>query len=208
MKKSCALVIAISLISGLIAQADLVGYYTFSGKSLASSDSDINSVAGDMVVGAGVTTFKWETRSFWSPTQPSAAFNAGVDFADATVLDDDYFSFTITPESGKEIDFTSISFIDRSGGFSVSVASDQDDFSNVIATAAAPGFWATTTLDLSSLSSTTIATEIRLYFHNGNGDNRMIDNVEINAAIPEPATLGLIASAGALMLVLHRRINK
>jgi hypothetical protein len=161
--------------------ATVVAEYSYNALSLASTDTDTDTVAGDMVVGAGVTTFKWETRGFWSPTQPSAAFNAGVDFVDGVVLDDDYFSFTITPEAGVSLKPLSLSFIDRSGGFSVSVATDQDGFASVVDTATAPGSWGTSTLDLSSIASTTSAVEIRLYFHDGNGDPRMIDNVSIEA---------------------------
>ncbi|HKL23031.1 MAG TPA: glycosyl hydrolase family 28-related protein, partial [Tichowtungia sp.] len=153
----------------------VVAYYPFNSGSMVSEDTETNSVAGDMVVGTGVTTFKWETREYWTPTRPSAAFDAGTDFADETVLDDDYFSFTITPEAGVMLDFSSLSFTDRSGGFSVSVASDQDGFATVIDSVVAAGGWATNTLDLSFLSRATNATEIRLYFHNGNGNDRMID---------------------------------
>jgi fibronectin type 3 domain-containing protein len=185
----------------------VVGYYSFSGKSKTSSDSDTNSVAGDMVVGAGITTFKWETRGFWSPTQPSAYFEAKTDVSDATVLDDDYFSFTITPETDVTLDFESISFVDRSGGFFASVASDQDSFATVIDEVDAAGSWTNVnTLDLSSLSSATGATEIRLYFHNGSGA-QVIDNITILAApvsdeppsedtIPPASPTGLDATAG------------
>ena len=174
----------------------VVGYYPFNGSSLASTDSDADSVAGNMVVGAGVTTFNWETRGFWSPTQPSAAFNAGVDFADGVVQDNDYFSFTVTPEAGVSVDLASLTFIDRSGGFSVSVATDQDGFATVLDSVVAAGSWATNTLDLSSLADVSGAIEIRLYFHNGSGDPRMIDNVTINAnaALPNVAPT---ADAGA-----------
>jgi fibronectin type 3 domain-containing protein len=176
----------------------VIAYYPFNSSSKVSTDSDTNSVAGDMVVGAGVTTFKWETRSFWSATQPSAAFDAGTDFADTNILDDDYFSFIITPESGVMLDFTTLSFIDRSGGFSASVASDQDDFATVLDSTTAAGSWATNTLDLSFLSRTTHATEIRLYFHNGSGDPRMIDNVQITATvIPGPLLSGYDVWAAA-----------
>jgi fibronectin type 3 domain-containing protein len=154
-----------------------VGYYPFNSSSMVSTDSDTNSVAGDMVVGAGVTQ-SFETRSFWSPTQPSVKFDVGGD--DGTVLDDDYFSFTITPAEGVTLDFTTLSFIDRSGGFSVSVASDQDSFETVIDSIAVAGSWATNTLDLSSLTSASGATEIRLYFHSGSG---ISDNYTINASV-------------------------
>jgi hypothetical protein len=208
--KLITLVAALAAVFTLPSSGAVVALYNFSGSSLATADADTDSTASDLVFGAGFSPYGFENRDFWTNTKPSLTFNAGDLFSDATVQDDDYISLTITPDVAVTgLAFSTLTWTDRSGGYSISVASSADSFATILDTAAAGGdgnaAFETFTLDISSLSNVTSAVEFRLYFHNGGGSNRVLDNITVNATVvPEPST-ALLLIGGLTGLALLRR---
>jgi hypothetical protein len=214
MKKVYMLATAVVMV-GLSANAALIAEYTFAGSSYASSDADASSTASDISNGGGLTlSFETRTAGVRGNPVPSIKYLSGDVYNDGSVLDNDYIAFTVTANSGS-ITFDSMSFW-YSGGADkdvVYVFSSQSGFASVgsaIDVIAIDG-----SLDYTvSLSGLTEAaesstTEFRLYFDTSASFSaeRFIDNMSVTSAIPEPATLGMVASAGALLMLLRRRMT-
>jgi hypothetical protein len=96
--------------SGVEARAATVAHYTFSGNSLVSSDTDPTSVAGDMVIGAGLSGNTTFFTIFGSTTCLGATSDHTPATEAAAISGDDYLSFTVTPNAGTALDYSSMTF--------------------------------------------------------------------------------------------------
>jgi len=189
--------------------AATIAEYGFTSNSLASSDTETNSDATSLASGGGVP--EAFDGSEGQPA-PSLALSMG-DINDGTLLDSDYYTFTITPDAGFEIDFTqfSIDINKLSGGADVfaRLYSSIDTFSSEIGNASVSpqGEWNTYNIDLAALPTVSTPTEFRVYLEtSGTFDPNGIrlDNlVTTGEVIPEPGSLALMALGG--LLIARRR---
>jgi hypothetical protein len=209
MKKLSLLLLLGLLISANSMVAAVFASYSFGGSTLNSNDSDTDTIAGSISSGAGLASISFESRGFWvqSTSGPNAwKFDASADANDGTVLDNDYFQFTLTPVGGVTLDFTSLTFEERSGGATVSVATSLNSFTTVVGSTASSGSWAQDSIDLSSLSNSSTAVDFRLYFSGGSTTNFVIDDIQLNGAVvPEPSSYALLAGMLGLTWVMLRR---
>lgn len=165
--------------------ATLLADYGFDGSTLASLDSDANSIASDIADGGGLG-IAYETRTGRGDPVPCIRWTVG-DMNDGTLLDDDYLSFTITPESGYSLDFSKVLFTFKFPASSsvVSVYTSVDGFTgDAVATYNSPGGEIPiVALDISSMAPATGAVEFRLYFDTVatfGGAELWIDNVQLS----------------------------
>jgi len=128
----------------------------------------------------------------------------------ASITDNAYFTFTLTPAAGYEIDFDDFVYTGQAsstGPTSFSFRSSVDAFASDIGTPTATG--TTISLTAASFQNLTTATEFRLY---GAGASAAAGTFAVNSftfngdavLVPEPASLGLIG-VGALSLLRRRR---
>jgi hypothetical protein len=195
--------------------ATILADFQFTGNSLASADAGTNWTTTDLNSGGGVPlTF---AGGEGNPTAPSIGFTMG-DVNDGTFLDDDYYTFTITPDPGTELDFTSLTFDfqKQSGGADVNlrIFSSVDGFTNGselgTGTVSPQGSWVTgISADLTSLANQTAATEFRIYVDTSGtfGPNALnLDNIQVEGeAIPEPSSLALLGLGLAFLIARRRR---
>jgi hypothetical protein len=131
-----------------------------------------------------------------------------------------YFEVTLTPDFDYAVNFTGISFGERStstGPQAISVRTSVDNYATELAGSTGLSTGATWTLlnptpafSIAAAPSTPIT--IRIYGYNGAGSalantaNWRIDDLTLTgAAIPEPATLSFLAMGGVGVLVRLRR---
>jgi hypothetical protein len=140
-------------------------------------------------------------------------------------MDSDYLSFTITPNAGMQIQFTSFSldhFNTTNAGATVYFFSDQAGFGSVgdaIGSVFLPDYDTTTNynamVSLAGLTAATGPTEFRVYFDTtatfGAGDV-WTDNIQIEGtvsaipvAVPEPSSALLLGLAGLSACFVRRR---
>lgn len=208
----------------------VIADYEFTTTTGVATSSDANVSAGDFTVGPGLDSF-----AGFSSTGGGNAFarstgtfgSSELSFANA-FANDDYFSLTVTPNAGFEMDLTSLTF--DYGYTSTSTVGDQlrayvttSDDSH----AAFEGFFTNTatvggqalvydtaaTIDLSGseFQNITSAFELRIYlsdeYHDSNVIHR-IDNVTLNGsvvAVPEPSSVALCGLGAGFFLMRRRR---
>ena len=208
------------------ASAAIIAEYNFNSSNLLSSDSESNTTAGSISSGAGIlggtdlSTNRGNggTAAIYIKYSDLYPQNSGVKTLADAITDELYYSFTVTPDAGQSIDFTTFTaYIDKNGGgaiFGYYLLSSIDGFttSDVIDSDEGHGTnIRNINLDVSSLTGVTTATEFRLYirtdnFTNGSNDFDF-DDVVLNGtvtAIPEPSALALFG-LGGLMLLRRRR---
>ena len=128
-----------------------------------------------------------------------------------TALDaNEYFTFTLTPNSGFQLNLVSFVYVAQASGTgptSFSFRSSTDSFGSSIDTPTSTG--ATISLSSGSFQSLTGSTEFRLYAWGGTGGTFSVNSFTFNgslSAIPEPSTYAAIFGALALAgTVWHRR---
>jgi hypothetical protein len=199
----CILLVAISAST----QAAIFADYGFGGSDLDPDDTDLDTTATSLSIGAGLSFDRFENRGFWvqSNSGPSAYVFTGGE--DATVLDNDFIAFTLTPVGGVNLDFTSMTFATRAANTTVSVASSADSYSSVIGSSSASGGWTVDTISLTPMAVVSSPVEFRLYFSDSSGDV-IIDDIQLNGvvtAIPEPSTIALLGLAGLAGFFFLRR---
>jgi len=222
-----------TLAAGLMvgtAHADMLALYTFPGSgSSADASQDVNadSTASDFQAGAGIqlraSSFAREVEShsrFTDLNGVSQTSEAGA------VAEDDYWFFTIEPNSGLVLNLDELLFSHNFGGTTDSgaewiyfVRSSVDGFASTVGSASvtteAPSGlsdWPTTSVDLSGVDfqGLTGTTEFRIYVHWNSfpldAQFGRIDNVQlIGDAVPEPASAAMIGLGGMLFLARRRR---
>lgn len=202
---------ALAFYAAAPASAATIASYDFTANSLASSDAEANSTASDLSSGGGVPL---AFDGVNGQPAPSIGLTMG-DINDGTLLDDDYYEFTITPGALTSIDYTSfdIDINKISGGADVQARlySDIDGFGSEIGNAivSVQNAWNTYNIDLSGLATQTSATTFRLYLRTTGtfGPNQIkLDNINVTGdvlVVPEPGSLALLALGG--LLIARRR---
>lgn len=190
---------ACSLVYGAqVSQAALV----FGNDITAAQPSSSNPFTTGQVVAANIVVSGIEHGSGINPNNAANRYNFN-SWTSASLDTNDYFSFTITPDSGYSVSFTNFIYTgQRSGSGPVSFAfrSSSDNFASNIGTPTATG----TTIDLSSFANLTTSITFRLFAwgaNNASGTFSINDfafngSVAQVAAVPEPTSLLLAGITG------------
>lgn len=201
--------------------AQIVWNFGTGGANLNPSSNPLSDLAVSSFSGANASFVNNVTSASTTYSGASGEFNVGLT-APVGALNTSasaYFQFTLTPDSGYQVNVTNISFGSRStptGPTSLSIRSSLDSYSTSLASDSSltAGVWSRKTPALTSISSTGALT-IRLYGFGGTGSpsgaNWRIDDFTVNAtvsAIPEPATYAAIFGGLALLGVMLQRRRK
>jgi len=202
------------------AHAVTVASYTFTGNSLASSDTDPGSTAGDFTVGAGFTGFAAPASFFVNSPAMMVASDHTVATESDAITASDYFSFTVAPSGGGTLKFGQLTYNlahnnnSNTITVSVSVRWSVDHFAAPLGTAtrtvnSGQTMSAGAGVDLSSFAAQSGPVEFRFYVfddQNTQFSQDGIDTITLDAAsIPAPpryrvidlGTLGGDASSAA-----------
>jgi len=214
--KTKALLIALAASTMLAgsATAATIAEYAFQSSDLTSSDPSTNWETSDLSSGNA------NMLNIGGSGNPSPALDFEFsDFNDGTLQDSDYYQFTVTPDTGFELDLADFNFdLNKQGTADVSVHlySDIDSYTSEIGSATVVGTgagyrsWGSFTIDASGHPNLTEATTFRAYlFTTGSvGSNwTYVDNIRLtgNAIIPEPGSLALLGLGGLYLLQRRRR---
>jgi PEP-CTERM motif len=182
--------------------------------SLASSDSDLNSVAGVFSAGTGYTSVTIPDTGHGNPA-PDITVGAGTTPGDApsAISGNDYFTFTLTPVSA--VNLTTLTFDTAvtgtvTGSYFLQAAVGAGSFSNVGSTVNySNSSFATQSISLSAsqFQNLTLPVTFRIYIYdNKSGSmNDLLDNVTLNGvAVPEPSTWAMMGLGAGLLGAVQR----
>ena len=207
------------------AHAAVIAQYPFNDSTLSSTDTEPNSTAGNFL---GTSRTDWGYSS--SGGNVFVLSRATTDSQANAIDADDYWSFTVTPDTGYLMNLTTITFDtihnataggteDANATMSVFLRTSVDNYASDVGDIFTNA-WNTTTprsVDLSGLDfqSITAATTFRLYVFDSGTDNprngSRLDNVVLNGdvvVIPESSSVLLVGLAFAglgLSGLLRRR---
>ncbi len=207
-----------------VGSAALVSY-NFASNSQAGSGIDSNITASPFSAGAGLTA----TYTSDHARSAGAVGTSAIPGTEATsVSENDYFTFTVTPTAGYQLNLTSLSFsVQYYGAVSATawakyfVRSSRDGFASTIGatfetTLVAASYSAGNWVPNNSISLTgplfqnvTEETVFRIYLYDNNSTDRWIalDSIVVDGsalAIPEPASF-LMAGMAACGILLTRK---
>lgn len=209
--------------------AVVIAEYEFTSGAAAATSSDANVTAGDFTAGSGISTLSGISSSgnnAYARSNGTTGTTVGFSFASAN---DDYFSFLVTPDSGYEMDLTSLTFdygyssTSNSGGQLRAYVTTSDDshatfesfFTNTATVTGSTVFDTAATVDLSGAEFQDITSplELRIYLsdeYNLNDVIHRIDNVSLNGsvsavAVPEPSSMALCGLGAGFLLMRRRR---
>jgi len=201
---------------------------------LTSANADANSTAGAFAAGAGITNLTNSVgnsgRAIGASLATSFSSLLGVNSTTAAeaVTNNDYFTFTLTPSAGYQLNLTQLSFDFQSsgtvnnavqsssytvfssvGGFSSGNHIDSGTWTYLTDTG-----WKSSLTSISGVSFQNLITaiEFRIYMSDGGSNSNAhfatVDNVILDgtvAAIPEHSTAALLLGSMAGLLVALRR---
>jgi len=210
------LVVAFSIASER-AHAVIVAQYDFTGSSLNSSDTNLDSTASAFST-VGMTSVIELTIG--NPAPGIYASAANIDSGPiSTPATKDYYSFTVTPIA-TSLDYTTLTMdvraaTTKTGNYDFSLQTSLNNFTTNIATFIIVGGTSATTFqnysfDLSAFSSSAVAQEFRIVLRDDTSTasaGLVFDNVTLNT-VPEPTTAVLVlGTLAAGMLLCRRRSN-
>jgi hypothetical protein len=178
---------------------------TVLGNHVLAGNLNENGSSGDLQPGVGLADTVFLQQNITSPTAADA------------VVNNQYFQFTVSAETGFELDLVSLTFDATRGGSSTPrgwvVRSSLDNFATDIAAADVPTQNPTLTsfnVDLTAIMFQDITSQVtfRIYgYAPTSGVGIFYDNIELHGAfevagsgIPEPASLGLMICGGVVLL--------
>ena len=209
----CLLVFACCLES----RGAIIAQYPFTGSSLASTDSELHSSAGNITLGAGLSTSSGSFSGTAGNPSPGFIMYKN-DLAGAfDINNNDYISFVVTANSGWVLNLngnSAMTFDFASGqinkGVNWAVRSSVDNYGANIATGSTT---ATTfsqgTVNLADSYNNLSTITFRIYGWNPANVDLLFDNITLNGvvAVPEPVNIALAAfGLGAVGLGIGRRI--
>lgn len=214
-----AMTLSFGLLESPAAVIALYPFDTIASGSSPSLDTDPNSTASSIFAGAGVSMVSSSTGN---PTPSGAMQNANTTTEAFAISGNDYFEFTITPQSGYQMDLTSLSLQYQRNNLSAPtnlfIRSSVDSYgSNLFSDGSLPaGSFETGTLSLSSILSfqdLTSAVTFRIYAWGGSGATSLrFDNVTLSgtmSAVPEPSScLMLVMGLAVLSRGLRRESRR
>lgn len=201
------------------ALAATVATYTFTGDSLASSDTNPDSTASDITIGAGLSgkttffTLFGSTRCLGTTSNNTPATEA------ASVSAGDYISLTVTPNGGGSLLYTSFIFNFAWQNFSntilesLSIRSSVDSFASTLDSKSQSETVGTSglaggLLSLASLPAQSAPVEFRIYFFDDQDSSFStvgITSISLLATVvPEPSSAALLL-AGVLLIARRKR---
>lgn len=216
----------ILLTSSISAQTTLL-QYSFTSQSLSPTSSPVANVTG----GDFSSNDSGSTSNSSPVSQGYTGASGSYYFSDnnwtGTSPGTNYFSFTITPESGYSVSISAVTFgykqSSTSGATSFSIYSSKDGYAASLASGILDTIYATTggtqgnNWGLASASVTltfTSATTIRIYANGASsgtptlrGDDFIISGSVSASPVPEPATYALFGGLTVLGLASVRRIR-
>ncbi len=227
---------AAAFLAGDQARADILARYPFDLSSFASTDAEASSTAAAMSVGSGLSgSSAAGVHTAFSGSQgnpfpsPFVRIPGTTGSEAAAVADNDYFTFTITPNSGLMLNLSSLTLdtAETMGGATtfegtIFVRSSVDGFASTLGlwtqtSVPTGGGWNARTIDLSgaSFQGLATATTFRIYFYDNSdatGDTaavHRIDNVTLNGTVvPEPSVGALLGLAAVFCGVRRRRASQ
>lgn len=215
--KTIVIVVAVFAIAGSL-DAAVLSQYNFTGSVRTSSDSDLNSTATDFTDGPGITGTIDAGRGNPLPSiSPDLGTTANTQAL--ALSGNDYFTFTITPAGGFQLNLTSITFDSAVFGNITAtffVRSSVDNFTTDLGTVTTSSTTFTNTnisLTGAPFQNVTTSLSFRLYvFDNQDNGNRggLLDNIVLNGVtilIPEPASWATFM-VGAGVLVASQRFRR
>ncbi len=205
------------------ANAATIGLYTFTSSSLASSDTDPNSIASSVTAGSAFTSAAAANTTYGNPT-PSLAVDSTLTTATtqaAAVTANQYFSFTLTPNAGVPLNLSTLAFdyanYSTDGTYPTEnffVRTNVDNFAAntaaaVASTAASAGAFATATVSLNGAAFQNLTTpiEFRIYIYDNTTQTTrgaVVDNITLTN-VPEPATHALLMVGLCFVFVVRCR---
>ena len=208
--KVIVILVALFAIAGRL-DADVLSQYSFTGSVRTSSDADLNSTSTAFIDGPGITGLIDAGRG-----NPLPSLSADISTTAATqalaLSGNDYFTFTITPAGGFQLNLTSITFDSAVFGNITAtffLRSSADNFATDLgSTTTSSTTFGNTNISLTGVSfqNVTTALTFRLYvFDNQDTGNRgpLLDNFVLNGMsilIPEPATWATFMVGGGLLV--------
>lgn len=218
-KKICAVIAAVVAIAGH-SDAAVLAKYDFTGSVRTSADTDLDSAATILSDGAGWTSTIDTAAAKGNPAPSLSVTSTLTGSTQALAISgNDYYEFTITPNTGFELNLTSLTFdYSRFGGglnATFFLRSSADSFSaDLGAVSTSSATYATATISLSSpaFQNVTSALTFRLYIFDdmGNADKGdLVDNVILNGSVvldpvPEPSTWVSFMAGAALLVGVER----
>ena len=223
----------VCMVCSVTANADLLAEYTFAS-NMDPTTENANVAAGGITVGSGITGAgrSGGSESLFARASVTDGANQ-ISLANA-IPANDYFSFTVAPDAGYEMDLTSLTFdlgYTRIGSFESKqfrtyLLTDIDGFTtggllgydtvDVTVNGGSlqyPNPTASISLGGAQFQDLTGTVEFRLYIADNTGGNdyiHRIDNIGLNgtvSVIPEPATMGLLGIGGLVTMALRRRMT-
>ena len=223
------LVLACATSLSSVQAAVVIADYDFTSGSASATNADANVTAGDFTVGSGLSGFAGISSSGNAYARSTGTFgSSSVSFANA-FANNDYFSLTVTPGSGFEMDLLSLTFdygyssTSNSGGDLRAYVTTSDDshaafkdyFTNTATVTGSTVFDTAATVDLSGAEFQDITSgfELRIYLSDQYAFNDVIhriDNVALNGsvsavAVPEPSSVALCGLGAVFFLTRRRR---
>ncbi len=220
--RTTILLLASAVMSMLAAPsyAAVLAQYDFQN-TRSSTDSDLNSAASTFDNGPGFNTSSYYTSSPSSGGNRSlptvSTITDGTNEAGA-VSNNDYYTFTLTPNAGYSASLTDLTFklavYGTGSTANFAVYSSVNSFSSNIGTATTSN---TTSFDTATISlaapqfqNLTSAVTFRIYIWDNQNDSTkgdLLDNVILNgnlAAVPEPSTWAMMGLGAGLLGAAQR----
>lgn len=224
----CTVAVATAMVLASVGQAAVIVQFTFptahgagveTGPGFSATTLAANVTATPVADTSGNVIIGTENPTPNYSTQPVLRVDPAGNSSSAAqaVTNNKYFSFTITPDLGYELDLSSLQFKAARGGSSTPrgwvVRTSADGFaanlgSSDIATQRATWTDYTVPLGGAQFQDVTVPLTFRFYVYSpAAGQTIEFDNITVNgevvAVIPEPVT-ALMAGAGLVLLVARR----
>ena len=214
LRATAATILSLAFFAGPPAKAAIVATYGFTGNSLASSDADPQSTAGNISGGiSGSATFQ---NGFNGPALRINSDLAGSSQSDA-ITNGKYVSFTITPGNGLQLGYSALSYNvyvfnnSNAANGTIEARWSLDSFATTLVTRTVSAGFGQTAVGtgsgtLSAASGSPV--EVRFYFFSDVSTQFTgigIDDISLTAvAVPKPSSLALFLLGGSFLARRNR----